>query len=48
MAETSGLHATRATVRQTYAALVSALDSLERAFVAETVFCAAPFDYKRP
>ena len=36
MAETSGLHAAFATVRQTNAAHVSALDALERAFTAET------------
>ena len=36
MTETSGLHAAFATVRQTNAAHVSALDALERAFTAET------------
>ena len=36
MTEVSGLHAAFATVRQTNASHVSALDALERAFTAET------------
>ena len=36
MAETGALHAALATVRQTNAAHVTALDALENAFTAET------------
>ena len=50
MAEASGpLHATLATVRQTNAYHVSALDALERAFSAETAHSfAASLELKRP
>ena len=46
MPEPSGFHAAFATVRQTNAAHVSALDALENAFVAETALLTASLDSK--